>query len=290
MRCGGQRCADAAAAAAVLARCRSFHSQHRTPVLPQAHVQDGATTQRVHVGYLLHRSQTVKHTPHPLEVEMGYLLEREQHRYSRHESTDSATAFFASRGQSMDVLGRSDPNHIKANFFGLELYQDAMRVVLQRYSPARRTTASDVWRPEELGDAPPPRHTLHRKLDDYLYLIVQEAATGLWGIPHTPRRDTESLRMTADRAIAQHHGDGLDCHVWSNAPQATVLLPEDNTRLFVYSATYLSGRPHFDTCEPTPQDHAWVTRQELLQYAAAFKSHELLQALRDISADSTFET
>ncbi|KAG5511135.1 hypothetical protein JKF63_07075 [Porcisia hertigi] len=280
---------NAAAASSVLSSSRLFHSQHRTPIIPQIHIHDGPTTQRVHVGYYLHRNQIVKHSPHPLEVEMSYLLEREQQRYSRHESTESATSFFASRGQTMDVLGRTDPNQIKGNFFGLELYQDAMKVVMERYTPEKRVTAADLWIPDALGDAPPPRHTLHRKLDDFLYLIVQEEATGKWTIPHTARRDDESLRMTADRAISFQNSEKLDCYVWSNAPQATVFFEDDNTRLFIYTATYLAGRPQFASYEPKVKDHAWVSRHELLQYSDNFKSSELLKALLDISADSSFE-
>jgi large subunit ribosomal protein L46 len=282
-----QLAAATAAAAATPHRC--FHSQHRTPVLPQVHVADQLPPQRVHVGYWMHRNQIVKHTPHPLEIEMGYLLERELQRYSRHESTESATAFFASRGQSLDLLNRTDANQIKGNFFGLELYQDAMKVVLQRYTPERRVTAADAWDPATLDDQPPPRHTLHRKLDDFLYLIVQDKETGKWTVPHTARKDNESLRMTADRALSSHNADGLEAFFWSNAPQATVLLQEENTRLFIYAATYLSGRPQFELFEPTPKDHAWVTRQELQQYSDSFISKELLKALVDISADSTFE-
>ncbi|KAG5485842.1 hypothetical protein CUR178_07434 [Leishmania enriettii] len=283
------RSLTAAAPSSVLSSRRSFHSQHRTPVIPQVHVHDGPTAQRIHVGYYIHRHQVVKHSPHPLEVEMSYLLEREQQRYSRHESAESATAFFASRGQTIDILGRTDSNQIKGNFFALELYQDAMKVVMQRYTPEKRVTAADMWQPSALGSAPPPRHTLHRKLDDFLYLILQEEATGKWTIPHTARKDDESLRMTVDRAISSQNSEGLDCYVWSNAPQATVFLKEDNTRLFIYSATYLAGRPQFTSYEPKPKDHAWVTRRELLQYSDDFKSAELLKALLDISADGIFE-
>lgn len=280
-----------AALAAVAAPHRGFHSQHRTPIVPQVLVADPPAPVRVHVGYFLHRSQVVKHTPHPLEIEMSYLLEREHQRYSRHETTESATHFMAGRGQTMDLLNRTEPGLIMGNFFGLELYQDAMRVVMQRYSPERRVTAADLWDPEATtADGPPPRRTLHRRLDDLLFLIVQEEATGLWTVPHEERADGESLRVAADRAIATHHGDGLDCYVWSNAPQATVPIEDGMGRLFVYSATYLSGRPRFTDVQPRARDHAWVTRAELRQYAADFKSPQLLQALLDITPDSTFET
>lgn len=269
---------------------RFFHSQHRTPILPQMPVCDPVPTEKICVGYLLQRNQIVKHSPHPLEIEMSYMLEREHGRYSRHEGSESATHFMASRGQSLDLLNRTDANQIKGNFFGLESYQDAMKVVLQRYHPERRVAAADLYDPAQLTDVPPKRHTLHRKLDDYLYLIVQDAATGRWTVPQTARAEKESLRMTLDRAVSSHHNDALDCYVWSNAPQATVLLEQENTRLFVYVATYLSGRPNFGAMEPKLKDHAWVTRNELMQYKDAFASAQLADALTDISADSMFES
>lgn len=266
---------------------RSFHGQHRTPIVPQVPVKDPPPTERINVGYLLHRNQIVKHTPHPLETELGYVLEREHQRYCRHEGSESATHFLATRGQSMDVLGRTDANQIKGNFFGLELYQDAMKVVLQRYAPEKRVMPADIVDPVTLCAAgPPSRQTLQRKLDDILYLIVREEVTGRWTIPQSPRQEHESLRMTVDRALSAHNAE---CYVWSNAPQVTHFAENENTRLFVYAATYLSGRPKFELMEPKLKDHAWVTRHEMRQYADDFASSSLLEALMDIAADSTFE-
>ncbi|CCW61143.1 unnamed protein product [Phytomonas sp. EM1] len=269
---------------------RNFNSQHRTPIIPQIHVRDPKPLTRVHVGYLIHRNQIVKCTPHPLEIEMSSLLEREHMRYSRHEESESATHFMTSRGQTMDILNRNAPDQIKANFFGLELYQDAMKAVLQRYRPEKRVTAADLWDPTTHETAAPPsRHTLHRKLDDFLYLIVQESSSSKWTIPNTERQSSESLRMTADRALSSNHADGLTCYFWSNAPQATVRVEDDNTQVFIFTATYLAGRPRFENISPPIKDHAWVSRHELLQYGAEFKSSAMLQVLRDITADSTFE-
>ncbi|EAN94033.1 hypothetical protein C3747_10g335 [Trypanosoma cruzi] len=272
---------------------RSFHTQHRTPIIPQMPGGDtvpGSNT-GVLVGYLLHRHPVLKHTPHPLEMEMGFLLEREHQRYCRHEASESATHFMGQRGLSIDVMNRTDPRETKGNFFGLDLYQDAMRVVLQRYKPERRVTPQDLWNPSELSDTTPPsRHSIHRKMDDYLYLIIQDAASSKWTVPYTALKDRETLRMGVDRAIAKHNSDALDCYVWSNAPQATVSNNVDNTRLFMYAATYLMGRPRFSEFEPTLKDHAWVTRHEMLQYKQEFQSAELLEALLDISADGIFES
>ncbi|CCW71250.1 unnamed protein product [Phytomonas sp. Hart1] len=270
---------------------RNLNSQHRTPIIPQIHVNDPKPLARVQVGYLLQRNQIVKCTLHPLEIEMSFLLEHEHTRYSRHEESESATHFMASRGQSIDILNRNDPNQIKANFFGLELYQDAMKAVLQRYSPEKRVTAADLWDPATCdAAAPPPRHTLYRKLDDYLYLIVQESSTGKWTVPNTERQSNESLRMTADRAVSSDHGDGLTCYFWSNAPQATLRIEEEeDSHLFIFSGTYLTGRPRFQDMNPPIRDHAWVSRHELLQYNGDFKSPTMLQVLLDITADSNFD-
>ncbi|EPY24523.1 39S ribosomal protein L46, mitochondrial [Angomonas deanei] len=273
---------------------RAFRSQHRTPILPQLKVEEPTTVERLYVGYVLQRGQIVKHNPHPLETEFAYLLEREHQRYSRHEASESATQFLAARGQTMDLLNRSDVNQIKANFFGLEIYQDAMKVALQRYKPEDRVTPADKWNPAALAeDEPPVRHTLHRKLEDYLYLIVRGEKSGRWMVPYTARKEGESLRMTCDRAISVHHGEGIDSYTWSNAPQATIPFTDEQgqaARLFLYVSTYLSGRPNFDTTEPKLKDHAWVSRRELLQYSDQFHSKALLEALRDITADSTFES
>lgn len=275
----------------VLLTRRGFHSQHRTPILPQLHVEDVATTSRVHVGYVLQRSQIVRHTAHPLEIEASYLLEREHQRYSRHEANESASDFMSSRGQCIDVQNRTDAAQIKSNFYALDSYQDTMRVMMQRYNPAKRVTDNDfsdyiTW----VAEQPPQRHTLFRKLDDYLYLIVRDAESGRWTIPSASRQTNETLRMTAERAIATHHAHALECYMWSNAPQATVVLPDANIHLFMYVGVYLSGRPHFGGITPPVSDHAWVTRHEMRQYAADFQSTSLLDALQDICADSTFES
>nr|CCD11750.1 hypothetical protein, conserved [Trypanosoma congolense IL3000] len=273
---------------------RAFHSQHRTPVLPQipvAGIKKSHATPLVRVAYLLHRHPVVKPTPHPLETEMAYLLQREHQRYSRHETSESAVHFMAQRGQSIDVLNRTDPRQIQSNFFALELYQDAMRVVLQRYKPEKRVTPHDLWDPTaHSGNSPPVRHTLQRKLDDYLHLIVRNASSGKWTVPQTALCEHETLRMAVDRAIATDNSEGLDCYVWSNAPQATVVDPTDGARVFIYVATYLSGKPTFSEFKPPARDHAWVTRHEMRQYMDDFLCPELMEALLDIAADSTFES
>lgn len=277
-----------------------FFSQHRTPVLPQVPAEPQLIINHkvIRVGYLLSRNQVVKHDQHPIETEFAYTLEREHLRYCRHDGSESATHFLASRGQAMDALGRTEASQIESNFYGLELYQDAMRVVLQRYQPEKRVTAADLRDPfaDSLKEGPPPRTTLNRALDDFLYLIIKHKDTGKWSIPTTRRKENESLRMSADRCLGVN-GDTFDAYVWSNAPQgvlkgtAPASSGANEELTFVFNATYLSGKPNFEGMGAS--DHAWVRRCELPQYDIAsvggYESPQMLGLLMDISLDSTFD-
>jgi large subunit ribosomal protein L46 len=273
---------------------RRFFGQHTTPVVPQvAAPYDGPL--RISVGYLLYRNQVVKHDPHPLEQEMAFLLDREHQRYSRHDA-ESATHFFASRGLSVDTWGRVDPKAINDDFFALDAYQDAVTATTQRWAPTKRLCAADFADPFAAGAAPPARHTLNRALHDFLYLIVQDAASGKWTVPAAPRQERESLRTTLSRALAEHHGGALDTYTFSNSPQCVLQPPApldgaapaaDREQLYIYNTVYLAGRPAFDRLAPACADHAWVTRAELPQYD--FADDRLLAMLRDVTMDATFD-
>eukprot|EP00758_Cryptobia_borreli_P002216 Tbor_TRINITY_DN2865_c1_g1::TRINITY_DN2865_c1_g1_i1::g.23217::m.23217/K17427/MRPL46; large subunit ribosomal protein L46 len=284
-----------------------FHSQHRTPIIPQSPVPSqplpGDIT--VYVGYLLHRSPSVKHDPHPIENEMAFMLEREHKRYARHEA-ETATHFMINRQQSVDSWGRQDPNDIVSNFFGLDIYQDALKNVLQRYLPQSRLTKHDFVdlfsdEMQQATNEPPKRHTIDRALDDYLFLIVKDKATGMWSIPSVAREPHETLRMTVDRALHTNHNGAVVSYLWSNAPQGVIRgYSNGDTRkneeegkkclTFIYNATYLSGRPSFDSITPAVVDHAWVTRNELKQYSMTGYVHpDMLEVLRDIAPDAFFD-
>lgn len=280
---------------------RKFFSQHRTPIVPQIPVETPLVVDNkaIRVAYLLTRNQVVKHNAHPLETEMGYLIDREHQRYSRHD-VETATHFLASRGQTMDVANRVEPGQIEGDYFNLELYQDAMKVMLQRYSPQKRVTPHDFYDPcnAELASKPPQRTALNRALDDFLYLIVKDKDTGKWTLPSDARAENETLRMTLDRSIFQQLGDSMDCYVWSNAPTAVLKSAADPTAspkgatevlTFVFNATYLAGRPKMENLNIS--DHAWVRRCELPQYSVdGYQHDDMLDVLMDITLDSVFDT
>lgn len=250
-------------------------------MIPQSPLADQIATP-LRVGYLLTRHPVVKPDPHPLEHDLGQLVDREHSRYARH-AEGSADQYFAAKVGSIDAWGR-DQGKVADNFFNIASYMEAMKAVTQRFAPAPRVTPADTYDPFDpaLAQGPPPRHTIQRALADYLHLLVRDAASGKWTLPWVKHNGVESLRMAADRAVAQHHREKLDHYSFSNAPQAVIARDDSaDGPLFVFATAYLSGRPAFDNMAPACSDHAWVTRNELYQYDFA------LDGMRDVLLDVT---
>lgn len=290
---------------------RSFFAQHNIPVVPQGVIKPPFTpsyTRKILVGYLLCRQPSIQHTLHPLEQELAFVLDREYGRYQRHPTADTATHFFKERGLSIDSWNRQEAGAVQRDFFNLESHRDATRQTLERYEPAKRLTKGDFFDPVAFCESehqPPARHTVQRRLDDFLYLIVKSAETGKWTVPSREREPTHSLRTAVEVNILADHKNGVDAYIFSNAPQgvlqwkegdegtsiAAVPLPrgaakEEATgqQLFVFCASYLSGRPNFDTLMPHVSDHAWVTRHELADYE--FDHPDMFSLLRDVATDT----
>eukprot|EP00759_Apiculatamorpha_spiralis_P028417 PhF_6_TR30873/c0_g1_i1/m.45433/K17427/MRPL46; large subunit ribosomal protein L46 len=251
-----------------------FRPQRNMPVYPQRGVWYSGP-KKIEIGYVLTRPQVVKSDPHPMEQEASWLLEQEYNRYGRH-GEESPQTFLKNRGVNLDPWNRDDSS-LRKNFFNLEAYGDAYRTVISTWQPGQRLTDADFQTTN--------RKTLLRSLSDCLYLIVipKGSTTGKWVVPAGPRKDGESLRMSVERLIFEHHGDGVDYTIFSNAPQGVHNRGGDkNAPTFYYVANYLEGRP---SLEENFTDHAWVTRQELLQYS--FEDMEMKQLLYDITIDGT---
>lgn len=319
------------------ARC--FFVQQAVPIVPQGVLPPSdsesaaAAANSVLVGYLLTRQPSVQHALHPLEQEMGFLLEREYSRYCRHSNFDnknpdaeSATAFFAARGLALDSWNRQDKTAIQKDYFNLDTYREATRVTLERYSPAKRIGPADFFDPfaEELKKGPPARRNLQRRLEETMLLIVKDAASGKWTVParevnNNNNRDGAaavavpaaskaprySLRTAVEQALLADHSSSIDAYIFGNAPQGVLQwgegqapLPrgassdDSKQQLFIYIASYLSGRPNFEPLEQRrPQnvaDHAWVTRSELADYE--FAHPDMYSLLRDVTLDTSMRT
>lgn len=265
----------------VAARC--FYHQRDTPIIPQMPVEP-LTDFKARVGYLLTRNAVVKHDPHPLETELANVVERDHQRYARIDD-ESASHYFARNGISIDALNRADVKQIQQDLFGVEAYGDALATTIARYAPTKRLMDADFVDPCDLKNElqPPVRHTLNRRLSDFMVLIVKESATNKWNVPAVERRPAETLRMTVDRAFATHHPTMMS-YTFSNCPQA--LVPSNEAPpLYVFATTYLGGKPSFT--ELQIDDHAWVTRSELSEYE--FVDDATFRALRDIVVSNYFD-
>ena len=80
-----------------------------------------------------------------------------------------------------------------------------------RFVPASRETAADVS-----GDA----RTLDRRLDQFLFLVVRDAATKEWGFPRlvNPEDGATTMRATARAAMEACVGDSVETFLVGNAP------------------------------------------------------------------------
>lgn len=80
-----------------------------------------------------------------------------------------------------------------------------------RFTPASRETPADVS-----GDA----RTLKRKLDQFLFLVVRDAATNAWGFPRlvNPEDGATTMRATAKAAMDACVGDSIETFLVGNAP------------------------------------------------------------------------
>ena len=62
------------------------------------------------------------------------------------------------------------------------------------FDPAPRETEAD-----KTGD----QRTMHRKLDEFLFLVVQDAKSGEWGFPRREHADGETMREVARQAMEE---------------------------------------------------------------------------------------
>ena len=79
------------------------------------------------------------------------------------------------------------------------------------FVPAPRTTPADVG-----GDV----RTRARKLDEFLFLVVQDAKSGEWGFPRLVNDESgaQTMRQCAEEAMRGAVGDAVETYVVGNAP------------------------------------------------------------------------
>lgn len=139
-------------------------------------------------------------------------------------------------------------------------FQDVNAQVLRTWNPAPRYTQADM---------DDDRHSLNRKLTHRLYLIVKDKETKKWMFPSTIRKNPFNMRLMVQTFLHKQMGHRCAYYFLANHPMAHYVNPEDpNDKTFFYHCLFLKGRPPLKQMEKEYgyEDHAWVTRQEILEY------------------------
>ncbi|NWT35914.1 RM46 protein, partial [Rissa tridactyla] len=143
--------------------------------------------------------------------------------------------------------------------------EDKWEQKLLRFKPAPRITDADKNN---------NRTSLNRKLDRNLMLLVKQKIGNqeLWLLPQVEWQPGETLRSTAERAMATFLGDHIQAKILGNAPYGIykykfprAIRTEDNVgaKVFFFKA--------FLQSDDLPQaelkkDYLWVTKDELGDY------------------------
>ena len=144
-----------------------------------------------------------------------------------------------------------------------------------RFTPASRETPADVS-----GD----ERTLKRKLDQFLFLVVRDAATNAWGFPRlvNPEDGATTMRATAKAAMDACVGDSIETFLVGNAPAGH--WPEPTTpgaaggeggTNFYHRAQWLEGDLRLTE---KYSDFKWLTKVPILQREPARACHRRVRA------------
>ncbi|NXC42993.1 RM46 protein, partial [Penelope pileata] len=213
------------------------------------------------------------------EEEMAALMEQielEKSHYSDHE--------IRRREEEERLRRRKESDEDEAPGMTVIMAQDLeekWEQKLLRFSPAPRVTDAD-----KKND----RTSLNRKLDSNLMLLVKQKIGNqeLWLLPQAEWQPGETLRSTAERAMATFLGDHIQAKILGNAPYGIykykfpkAIRTEDNVgaKVFFYKAFLQSS----DLSQAElKQDHLWVTKDELGDYLKSEYLKKINQFLLDL--------
>ncbi|NXM67289.1 RM46 protein, partial [Serilophus lunatus] len=200
------------------------------------------------------------------EEEMAALMgqiELEKSRYSDHEIRKlEEEERLRRRKESFDDDGDEAPGRTVIMAQDLE---DKWEQKFLRFQAAPRITDAD-----KKND----RTSLNRKLDSNLMLLVKQKIGNqeLWLLPQVEWQPGETLRSTAERAMATFLGDHIQAKILGNAPYGIykykfprAIRTEDNVgaKVFFFKAFLQSS----DLSQTEPKaDYLWVTKNELGDY------------------------
>ncbi|KAM7048471.1 large ribosomal subunit protein mL46 [Molossus nigricans] len=211
----------------------------------------------------LQRPPVVSKALTPLQEEMAALLQQieiERSRYSDHElrALDEAQRLAKRKADLYD-------DEDEQNILLVQDLEDMWEQKFQQFKPGARITEAD-----KKND----RTSLHRKLDRNLVLLVKEKLgdQDVWMLPQAEWQPGETLRGTAERALATLSENNMEAKFLGNAPcghykfkfpQAIRTESSLGAKVFFFKALLLTG--DFSQAEKKGH-HVWVSKEELGDY------------------------
>ncbi|XP_072473930.1 large ribosomal subunit protein mL46 [Notamacropus eugenii] len=226
---------------------------------------NGGSPWRLLGALCLQRPPIVSQPLTPLQVEMAELLQQievEKSRYSDHEIRALEETRRLERKKA-DIYDSDDDD--EQNILLAQDLEDTWEQTFLQFKPQPRVTEAD-----QKND----RTSLHRKLDQNLVLLVKEKMGDqeTWMLPHAEWQDGETLRGTAERALATVSQNSVEAKFLGNAPcgyykfkYPQAFRTENNigAKVFFFKALLRSG----DLSQARKKDdHAWVSKEELGDY------------------------
>ncbi|XP_065590065.1 large ribosomal subunit protein mL46 [Cyrtonyx montezumae] len=219
------------------------------------------------------------------EEEMAALMEQielEKSHYSDHEIRKlEEEERLRRRKESLHDDDDDDDERLGKTVVMAQDLEEKWEQKLLQFSPAPRVTDAD-----KKND----RTSLNRKLDSNLMLLVKQKIGNqeLWLLPQVEWQPGETLRSTAERAMATFLGDHVQAKILGNAPYGIykykfprAIRTEDNVgaKVFFYKAFLQS----IDLSQAElKKDYLWVTKDELGDYLKSEYLKKVNQFLLDL--------
>ncbi|XP_061424900.1 large ribosomal subunit protein mL46 isoform X1 [Lethenteron reissneri] len=202
--------------------------------------------------------------------ELVQQIELERSALSDHEIQlveDAARIQMRQANEELD----SDDEDDRPGIVTAEDKEDMYEQRLKQFQPGSRVTDADTR---------DDRTSLERRLDDKLVLIVQQrlGQEDVWLLPQVAWNEGETLRDTAERALGDAAGSGLQAKFMGNAPfgfyryKFPVAMRQPSAigaKVFFFKAVLLGGDVTgtvADAGATAGPRHVWVTRRELKDY------------------------
>ncbi|XP_068954652.1 large ribosomal subunit protein mL46 [Petaurus breviceps papuanus] len=216
----------------------------------------------------LQRPPIVSQPLTPQQVEMAELLQQievEKSRYSDHEIRALEETRRLERRKADIYDSDDDDDDDEKDILLAQDLEDTWEQTFLQFKPQPRVTEAD-----QKND----RTSLHRKLDQNLVLLVKEKLGDqeTWILPHAEWQSGETLRDTAERALATLSKNSVEAKFLGNAPcgyykfkfpQAFRTENNIGAKVFFFKAFLQSGNL---SQARKKDDHAWVSREELGDY------------------------